>query len=180
VKAALVALDRRGSACWDGRCESAPARSKDKFGGRGGDGLTDATLARRIAELIRAFQAGGAPHDWQQELACRFDALPVYGDLGGALLLRPDAEVLAVAWDSESVAHVAEPRERILGLAVAADEFPELRPLLPRRPETAVSCPACGGGGRWKVPWLEPGPWCGHCMGVGWLDEKPAEPRRCT
>jgi hypothetical protein len=136
----------------------------------------DAVLARRITELIRALQPAPAPLDWPYELARRFDALPVYSDMGGALLLRPDGEVLSVLWDSESEARPAERRWRLLGLAAAAEQFPELTPLLPSRPATALSCPACRGTGRWRRAGVEPGPWCGECMGLGWLDADPGRP----
>jgi hypothetical protein len=139
--------------------------------GAGDDGEAVTTaLALCIAELIAAFQAGEAPHDWQRELARRFGALPLYGDMGGALLLRPDGEVLVVEWEAEANARPADRGGRLLCLAVAADTFPELRPLLPPRPAAAVSCPACNALGRLRLTGINHPLWCGECSGLGWLD----------
>jgi hypothetical protein len=134
--------------------------------------MMDAALARRIAELIRAYQTGAAPHDWQRELACRFDALPVYSDLGGALLLRPDGEVLSVGWDDDDARPPKSPWH-LIALAGAAEGFPELRGVLPSRPADAVSCPQCRGAGleRWEVESGKGVTFCGKCGGLGWLSE---------
>lgn len=65
-------------------------------------------------------------------LARAFNALPVYADIGGALLVRPSGEVLFVhsnqAWDASAVVEV-ERREKWVGEAYSAcaRRFPSLR-----------------------------------------------------
>jgi uncharacterized protein (TIGR02996 family) len=139
----------------------------------------------RIARALRAVQAGALRDDWlshdrNREFACRFDALPVWADMGGYLLLRPDGEVLTL--DDEG-----PPRPqthagwRLLGLVSAAEFFPELRPLLPPRPADAAHCPACGGKGveRWRVEGKKGITPCGKCWGLGWLPARPADAAAC-
>jgi hypothetical protein len=137
--------------------------------------LSDVILASRILELIRAFQngTGAARHGWQQELACRFDAVPVYSDLGGALLLRPDGKILRVGWEDEEKAEPADQRWSLMGRVAAAEFFPELRALAPSPPASADNCPNCGGAGleRWWVEGVKGVTFCGRCCGLGWLTE---------
>jgi hypothetical protein len=138
--------------------------------------LNDIGLAHRILELIRAFQTGAAKHSWQQELASRFDALPVHADFGGALLLRPDGEILVVGWNDEEKAAPADERRSHLGRAAAAEFFPELRAVLPARPAGAATCELCGGAGleRWWVDGSQGVTFCGGCWGLGWVSEVSA------
>jgi hypothetical protein len=138
--------------------------------------VSDVAHARRILSLIRAYQSGSAPHAWQRELACRFEALPVYADLGGALLLRPDGEILVVAWEDEEKAVPADQRWTGLGRAAAAEFFPELRTVLPPRPAAAAACEACRGAGleRWWIGASKGVTFCGRCFGLGWTSPAAA------
>jgi uncharacterized protein (TIGR02996 family) len=143
-----------------------------------------ALLRGHILLLIQDFQSART-HEFDRQLACLFDGLPVYSDMGGALLLRPDGEVVEVGWNgvlvrpdggiSEVVDDVRPAGEfwRSVGLAAAAAAFPVLRPLLPMRPPDAQPCPACAGVGR--QPWPEGGgaTWCGSCYGLGWRCQPP-------
>ncbi len=129
----------------------------------------------RITKALRAVQAGEARDDWlshehYREYARRFDALPVWADMGGVLLLRPDGEILTVD-DEERVRPEAHRGWRLLALVSAAEFFPELRPLLPPRPADAVPCSGCGGRGveRWRVEGMRGITPCGRCWGLGWL-----------
>jgi hypothetical protein len=53
---------------------------------------------------------------------------------------------------------------RIVSFVRAARKFPELRSLLPVRPEDAVTCPKCGGTG---FRFEKFG--CGECRETGWV-----------
>ncbi len=130
-------------------------------------------LASRILELIREHQAGAAGHGWRQELGRRFDALPVYSDLGGALLLRPDGMVLSVAWADEEKAGPADTRWSLMGRVAAAELCPDLRARAPCPPAGAGTCPTCAGAGleRWWVEGVKGVTICGGCCGLGWLAE---------
>jgi hypothetical protein len=99
-------------------------------------------------------------------------AVPVYVDIGGALVLRADGEILCYPWDS-----LAEPAPesdaswRLTAVVVGAEKHPELRPLLPVRPIGTADCQWCAGRGRICIGESDRkrGPICGSCYGIGWL-----------
>ncbi len=122
-----------------------------------------------------------AKEEWQ--VAKRHDALPVYSDAAGILLLRADGQVLEVPrgadskplcypWSSDHSEEEPQPANSyrwLVGRVAAARLFPELRVLIPPRPKHADRCSACGGSG------LSPGyDWpekvlCRQCTGLGWI-----------
>jgi hypothetical protein len=118
----------------------------------------DETLSERIAVLVEAHHTGAAPHDWQRDMAVRFGGLGVFGDIGGALVLRPDGSVLTCDWDDE-VTEEAGPGWQVIALAAASYKYPELAALAPEQPPNARQC--------WKCH----GPGCEHCFGMGWLPD---------
>jgi hypothetical protein len=121
----------------------------------------DKVLSDCIAALIAAHRAGLGCHDWQHEMATRFGALGVYGDIGGALMLCPDGTVRSAGWDDEQASE-ASPASRFIALAAASYRFPELAALAPERPAAARLCSRCGGPG------------CEWCFGMGWLPDSLA------
>src|SRR5689334_4454338 len=131
----------------------------------------ESPLAQRIRELIALDQAGPAA-DSSRRLARCCNALAVYQDIGGALLLRPDLLVLAVGWDEEDLAEPAEGQWRMVALRSAEERFPELKPLLPSRPSVAPLCRYCDGRGQVPVPRFgRPFSPCASCKGAGWEAE---------
>ena len=122
-------------------------------------------LAGAIGRLSQEAAAGGSPSE-AREAAARTGGVPVHTDLGGVLVLAPDGSVLHYDPDSGQVNPVADDRWRVLALVKAARKFPELQPLRPRRPATAVACPQCGGDGV-----VLGGVDCGVCSGIGWTVE---------
>jgi hypothetical protein len=110
-------------------------------------------------DLVEAVRASGA--------------LPVYVDMGGALLLRPDGEILCLP-DGASIEALAvepDPGWRLTAVAVGAEIYPELKPLLPARPLLTEDCKWCHGRGRIRISESDHrrGPICGKCYGLGWL-----------
>jgi hypothetical protein len=105
-------------------------------------------------------------------VARHLQALPVYVDIGGALLLRPDGTVLEVhsnqSWDGPVESRDLE-AERDLKLArvAAARSWPTLASLAPQRPEGAAECATCQGDGLLVVGELEA--YCRDCGGSGWV-----------
>src|SRR5689334_15652612 len=77
-------------------------------------------------------------------------AAPVYSDMGGTLLPRPDGEILFLDSDSGDDEPQIETDFgwRITAVVVGAEDYPELRPLLPIRPPGTEDCVACAGLGR--------------------------------
>jgi hypothetical protein len=97
-------------------------------------------------------------------------ALPVYADIGGTLLLRPDGEILALDHGSRTAPQIeADPGWRITAVVVGAEKYPELRRLLPVRPPGTENCQWCEGRGRVRIGEIDRGPLCGNCYGLGWL-----------
>ena len=57
-------------------------------------------------------------------------ALPIYVDMGGALLIRPDGEILCLPDESiEALAIESDPVWRLIAVVVGAEKYPELQPL---------------------------------------------------
>jgi hypothetical protein len=111
-----------------------------------------------IEAIIELHRTGCLCHDWQKDMATRFGALGVYGDIGGALMIRKDGSVLYANWDEEQ-AEPAKEGWRVIALAAASYRFPELSALAPERPATARPCWKCGDAG------------CDYCFGMGWLPD---------
>jgi hypothetical protein len=114
-----------------------------------------------------------APGPTSAELmvAKRHQALPVYQDASGVLLLRPSGQVLEVAWESKTVAKPVDSRRRQFALVWAAKRYRELRVLLPRRPWQAIDCPACAATGLSPSANGPPRSLCPSCAGLGWISE---------
>jgi uncharacterized protein (TIGR02996 family) len=140
-----------------------------------------------IARLVRGFYEDSSRPGWPgsdqfRQLARRHNALPLYGDLGGMLLLRSGGELLSMAHDDE------EPRIetclgwRLIALTAGADFFPQLRPLLPPRPASAAPCQSCHGTGMaWQCLERDDGKTpCSDCWGLGWLPVRPHSVPECS
>lgn len=101
------------------------------------------------------------------EAVLRLRAWPVYGDIGGTLLLAADGTVHCQDHNTMVVGPESDPRWQSRAWAAAAEQVPELRPLLPERPLGVPACAACQGTGRVQVT-LRTRLWCGSCWGLGW------------
>jgi len=122
-----------------------------------------------VSNAIRSLVAGLAGEDrWDcHDAARRHEALPLYADLGGILFLRPDGEVLVGQGVPGEVLEVETNRAwHITVRVIAAEQYPDLRPLLPARPPGAVLCEVCGGSGKAVVASTDVT--CGQCFGLGW------------
>jgi|GraSoi013_1_40cm_1032412.scaffolds.fasta_scaffold254418_1 hypothetical protein len=87
----------------------------------------------------------------------------IYADMGGAIFIRPDGSMISETGSSHP--DPIDAKWRTVALVASMREHPELRELLPQRPDTAVQCGPCIGTGRLL------GVICGTCFGLGW---KPA------
>jgi hypothetical protein len=104
-------------------------------------------------------------------LARRLEALPVYADTGGALLVRPDGRVILVATDqlwNDEAKGLNETRPEWVQVAhlEAARRYQRLGFLRPRRPHAAVDCVPCSGSGSLDV--ADHRVRCADCNGLGW------------
>jgi len=100
-------------------------------------------------------------------------ALPVYEDLGGALLLRSDGSVVHVDDETGAMREVAQTeRWYRLALVAATERFPELSVLRPERGLSDKGCESCGSTGSIR------GVRCGVCLGLGWVTPPTLRGRR--
>jgi hypothetical protein len=127
------------------------------------DQMAISEVIRRLAKEVA--RSHGWP--WLAEAARAAGALPVYADMGGAVLIAPDQSVLFYDWETSSVRQMPAEDWRLLAFAKAARRFPELRSLFPPRPSNAVDCSQCQGTGL-ILERLD----CGSCFGVGWVAPK--------
>lgn len=126
------------------------------------------SLERTILQLVDDYVAADDSPEDLRLLAKRHAALPVTLDVGGALLLRHDGEILEHAWDSPSPLEVSKDAVlRRAAVVAAADKYPQLSALVPDRPAGAADCLQCGGTG--KLVTAVGSFRCGQCGGFGWL-----------
>jgi hypothetical protein len=122
-----------------------------------------------IEDLVKQWRASPT-HPELVEAVATSGALPVYMHMGGALLLRPDGDVLSFPWDGiGKPAPESDAGWRLIAVVVGAEKHPELRPLLPVRAAGTADCAACEGRGRIRIGDHHRGPICGSCKGLGWL-----------
>ncbi|GAA4595729.1 hypothetical protein BJY16_001774 [Actinoplanes octamycinicus] len=133
--------------------------------------MTDAQLIDRLIE-----QAAQAP-DWRSSCA-RPGHLPLFNYWGPVMYLTSAGDVIRDDEEGGQL-RLADPDERNFGLARAADLYPELAHLRPRRPQAAVTCDLCRGQGRVVVSRGKTSPWpdgyelrsflyCSGCNSLGW------------
>lgn len=104
-------------------------------------------------------------------LARRLGALPVYADMGAALLLGPTGDVISVstdqAWDENAATSIETQSEWVLIARLeAARRHDSLGFLRPQRPAGATDCGECSTTG--SVAFGELRLRCGQCYGLGW------------
>jgi ABC-type transport system involved in multi-copper enzyme maturation permease subunit len=114
-------------------------------------------------------------HSAMQRLAKRLDALPVLSDAAGVLLLRPDGQVIEVAPGPDAQPQPAGSYRWLVARVAAARLFPELRVLLPPRPQKAGNCPDCAGSGFHPNHDTPVRALCHTCTGLGWVYVPPPE-----
>jgi hypothetical protein len=95
-------------------------------------------------------------------------ALYLFGTLDMEAILLSDGRVKVALDDSAGRDDVpvwrdATERERTLSLVIAAERIPELKSLLPQRPDHARDCAVCGGLG-----YIAPKVACSDCGAMGW------------
>jgi hypothetical protein len=125
-----------------------------------------ADVAAAIRQLI-ADHLSGPEGPVSHENIRRAQALPVYSDIGGTLLLTPTGEILRSPIDSTG-SPTPEPdlRWRLLALVRAADKYPQLMQLRPIPDQDSTQCLVCTGNGSINVGRVVA--ICGTCHGLGW------------
>jgi hypothetical protein len=120
----------------------------------------------RIDELIASTDPD--PADLRR-MARLMKALPIYADMGGCIALRTDGSFVFLDWETEKTSEEFDQQFKIVALVNGSEKYPELKVLLPARPEGANDCEDCNGIGR---PIIEgqvfKQAFCGKCWGLGW------------
>jgi len=99
-------------------------------------------------------------------------AIRVDGGNGYDCWVSPDGDVYMETYEvfAEDEAEVDRSRRaQFMVLALGARTLPELRTLLPARPEGAKDCPDCQGVGRFLAGDVDL--ICHACCSLGWFDE---------
>jgi hypothetical protein len=122
---------------------------------------TRKAIAKRLAEYV-----SNANDPWGlTRIASRHSALPVYMDMGGALFLTLDGDVLRLYHDDGDIpTPELESGWRIVAAVAASEKYSELSSLLPERAASATDCSACGGTGYVTRHNIR----CGECYSLGW------------
>ena len=118
---------------------------------------------REAIRRLAAKAAQTAESSAIRQVAEATGALPVHVDMGGALVITAEGDV--VQYDLETGATV-RPNEdwKVLALAKASRRFPELKELAPKKPPNAIQCPSCAGTG--TMPGNTD---CATCWATGWI-----------
>lgn len=101
-----------------------------------------------------------------------FTAIDLYGGPGGGHILRSDGVI--AKWEFEAFETPEEykiepdPDWCIGAIAIASERIPELRAVLPVRPEGTRDCDDCGGHGFTDLPGAPKFVLCHSCWGLGW------------
>jgi hypothetical protein len=128
-----------------------------------------------VAALMK--RRGTLSIDWARtpgviEAAEAHGILPLMADMGGIVGLRQDGALLELAWDSSEPRPVTSRRWADLALLRAAQRYPELSSVLPRRTVGAAECTQCQGTGTpAAIASSLAGATC-VCGGLGWIPEE--------
>ena len=123
-------------------------------------------IQKRIEELI--ISSDPDPADLRR-IAWQLNALPILPDMSGCLALRPDGSFIYLDEETEKVTEVFDPKFILVALVNGSEKYPELKALLPVRPDTAIDCDNCQGTGRFIFEsQLYKQAFCGTCSGLGW------------
>lgn len=103
---------------------------------------------------------------WVKPAVRQHGFLPLHLGWVAVLGICPDGSF--VRWDHDAQPPVVQPLDdpywERMAICQGVREYPELAPLVPARPESAQTCPDCGGSG--EVTGL---PLVCQCGGAGWI-----------
>jgi hypothetical protein len=125
--------------------------------------LPNDTQSRILAAIAELDPSGSLT----ERLGHRHSLIPLYADMGGAILLRADGVLLEVLWDSETEEYPTElERAPSVALVAGCARYPWLACLLPPRPQHAIACTTCSGQGVLVLG--EHRAFCAACGALGW------------
>jgi hypothetical protein len=118
------------------------------------------------------------PSSSDADFAARHRALPLYAGWTGTTYLTASGEFWFrnCEYAPPRIENDLNDSSKIVALVVATERYPQLARLLPKRPDLAIECDACGGRGQITVGNLS-NIICGECSGLGWREAAGAQPR---
>ena len=128
--------------------------------------------SKLIKKLIQEFIAQSAPDPNNlRQLAIEKKVLPLIWDFGGVFTINPSGDIISFLWDHWGDPQVeSDPRIQNSVLFGGSKRYPELKDLVPTKPDDARTCPDCEGTG--ISPYAEKlntdAIVC-YCGGLGWL-----------
>jgi hypothetical protein len=120
-------------------------------------------IQKRIDELIASPDPDLAD---LRGVAQLLKALPISAGYNGWLALRPDGSLVYLD-DTEQITEEKGAEIKFYSLLLGSEKYPELRVLLPARPENANDCKDCKGTGKSIIEGIQA--FCGKCSGLGWI-----------
>jgi hypothetical protein len=125
-------------------------------------------ISARIASRITQYaQDPSSPY---HEAAARHGALLLYFGWGTDFAIRPDGTVIRIDEvpidDPSQDLWYANCNWQIVAVVFGARRYPELKLLLPSRPDDALTCPSCSGRGMILIGGKQV--LC-ECHGLGWV-----------
>jgi hypothetical protein len=121
--------------------------------------MVDQNFFDIIQEIIDSANYGDY---FAKECAKDLDALFVGCDINNYWFINKKG--IVVVTDGEEIQEFDNQLKRFSALMMGSEKYPVLLSLLPKRPNAALSCPACQGTGLFmsKI-------YCNNCGGIGWL-----------
>jgi hypothetical protein len=126
-----------------------------------------ASLSAKIRAHIDRL-ASAASGSTIAQAARRFNALPLYEGWDGWVVLTDSGEVLEEGSEEGMVVPVVEPMHTMC-LVIGAESYPELKAMLPLRPESSTECEHCNGTGWFHHGGVKTRTRCGMCRALGWV-----------
>jgi hypothetical protein len=147
-------------------------------------------VSELVAFRLRSLLSDPAAPSHFRTVARITNALPVWPGLVCDLCISPDGQVLCYDSETEKVTVMADNHWCVEGAVSAANNYPELVRMLPKRHPTAKECSACSGTGELPLQMghVAPDRWreaiasfrqktglnfinlCGGCHGLGWIE----------
>jgi len=133
-------------------------------------------LSKQIKQRLTDFVDESGPDSLVDlgRVVSKLNALPLMLDMGGALAIRPDGQIISFCWDKEEDYQVENDR-RICNIALFAGskKYPELKQLIPSKSQDDVECPHCKGTGidPFSVELGVDNIVC-YCGGLGWIPKE--------
>lgn len=135
-------------------------------------------FSKLITRLLRGFLAESTPDSNNlRRLAAEANVLPLFVDMGGVFCINAAGDIISFSWDNMELPKVeTDPRIRNIVLFQGSKKYPDLKGLIPEKPDEAITCPHCRGTGIESFSAMHniDGVVC-YCGGLGWIPNGNAE-----